>query len=226
MKPSAPYSSAFFFSTCSRLRSSAGADEFGVRYAWAITRAKSRPPQGNSRLRSTPSTSRSPRRRSLGEAVSFAACLRRHDALVSGEWTDRDGFRCVARYPIHSRHHDSAKPYSVRLEQIYSPSIALQRPLHRTCCGCGSGRPRGAGFTAQPGDVVERLGHVRWCRPSIFGTRRSRLISTCRGGRRRLPTERRRARRGAALGTSTLAVALLKGLTESSLDSKQRAAGV
>lgn len=81
--------------------------------------------------------------------------------LAGNEWTDALDFK--SSLVLRSDHVfvDSSKPYVVRLEQIYSPSLLLQHSLsvHLSLC-----KPRiqnalsGLGLPAQGSDVVKDLG--------------------------------------------------------------------
>jgi poly(3-hydroxybutyrate) depolymerase len=78
--------------------------------------------------------------------------------LAGGEWTPEREF--VTSLVIRTERvvADSSKQYTVRLEQIYAPSIALERPLtvHVTLRERAAAVP--AGGQAQPGAVVKDLG--------------------------------------------------------------------
>ena len=134
--------------------------------------------------------------------------------LSGGAWTDETDF--AASLVIRSDRVivDSAKPYSVRLEQIYSPSIELQRPLTAHVWLRKRPASAGPGAAAQPGDLVQDLGTFdgvgRDLRDTPFWLDLD--LREVADGAYQLSIDVLDEAR--PLGTSTLAVALLKGLDE------------
>src|SRR5205085_10995271 len=78
--------------------------------------------------------------------------------LTGGVWTDETDFAASLVIRSDRVSIDSAKPYSIRLEQIYSPAIELQRPLTAHVWLRKRPDPTRPGAAAQPGDVVKDLG--------------------------------------------------------------------
>lgn len=96
------------------------------------------------------------RRGALGEVRRLMA---KGTTLLNGrEWTEALDFATSLAIRTETVIADSSAPYSARLEQIYSPAIALPRPLNaHVLLRERPATPR-AGETAQPGAVVKDLG--------------------------------------------------------------------
>jgi hypothetical protein len=83
--------------------------------------------------------------------------MRKASLLAGRPWTDAADFATSLVLRTNQVVADSAKPYPVRLEQIYTPSIALDRSL--TAKVALRKRPvLTPGAPPQPGDVVKELG--------------------------------------------------------------------
>jgi poly(3-hydroxybutyrate) depolymerase len=95
----------------------------------------------------------------LGRNAEIRRLIARGQTLLAGrEWTDALDF--ANSIVLRTEHvvADSSQPYSVRLEQIYSPSIELQRPLVAHAVLRQRPTPAPGAGTAQPGAVVKDLG--------------------------------------------------------------------
>ena len=93
----------------------------------------------------------------LGRMGEVRRLLAKGTVLLSGKpWTDVADFTTSLLLRTDRLVVESQKPYTVRLEQLYSPAIELTRPLsaHATLVS----RPVGAAATAQPVTVVKDLG--------------------------------------------------------------------
>jgi len=151
----------------------------------------------------------------LGRSGELRRLFAKGMMLLSGrEWTDETDFAASLVIRSDRVTIDSAKPYSVRLEQIYSPSIALQRPLIAHVWLRKRPAPAGPGAAAQPGDVVKDLGTFDGVGRDLRDTPFSLDLDLheVADGAYQLSVDVLDEAR--PLGTSTLAVALLKGLDE------------
>jgi poly(3-hydroxybutyrate) depolymerase len=95
----------------------------------------------------------------LGRNAEIRRLIARGQALLAGrEWTDALDF--ANSIVLRTEHvvADSARPYEVRLEQIYAPSIELQRSLVAHAVLRKRPAAPTAGSPAQPGDVVKDFG--------------------------------------------------------------------
>ena len=150
----------------------------------------------------------------LGRTGDVRRLLAKGTALLAGRsWTPDLEFATSVVIRTDAVVADSARPWPVRLEQIYAPAVALEHPL--TAHVLLRQRPTvGAGGIAQPGEVVKDLGTfegvARDLRDAPFG-----VDLDVRGvvdGTYQLTAQLAEADR--TLGTSTLLISLRKGLTE------------
>ncbi len=94
----------------------------------------------------------------LGRVGEVRRLYAKGQTLLAGrEWTDALDFANSIALRSERVLADSAKPYALRLEQIYAPAIALEKPL--TAHAMLRKRPA-AGPNAPPPDVVKDLGTV------------------------------------------------------------------
>ena len=134
--------------------------------------------------------------------------------LSGGTWTDEADF--AASLVIRSDRVvvDSAKPYTVRLEQIYSPTIELQRPLTARVWLRQRPAPAPPGAAVQLSEVVQDLGTFdgvgRDLRDTPFPLDLD--LREVSDGAYQLSVDVLDEAR--PLGTSTLAVVLIKDLDE------------
>jgi predicted esterase len=95
----------------------------------------------------------------LGRSAEIRRLIAKGQTLLAGrEWTDTLDF--TNSIVLRTEHviADSNRPYVVRLEQIYTPSIELQRSLVAHAVLRKRPAPATGGATAPPGEVVKDLG--------------------------------------------------------------------
>ena len=95
----------------------------------------------------------------LGRTGDIRRLLAKGTTLLNGRpWTDETDYASSLVIRTDKVVADSSKPYNARLEQIYSPSIQLERPLtaHANLRQRPSAAP--AGGTAPPPAIVKDLG--------------------------------------------------------------------
>ena len=95
----------------------------------------------------------------LGRTAEVRRLIARGQTLLAGgRWTDALDFSNSLTLRTEHVVADSTKPYNVRLEQIYSPSLPLEHPLSAHAFLRGRPAPAAAGVAAQPGEIVKDLG--------------------------------------------------------------------
>jgi len=151
----------------------------------------------------------------LGRTGEIRRLLAKGTLLLNGRpWTDETDYASSLVIRTDKVVADSSKPYNARLEQIYSPSIQLERPLtaHANLRQRPSAAP--AGGTAPPPAIVKDLGSFdgvgRDLRDSPFP-----LDLNLQGvvdGTYQLVVEVSDSSR--SLGAATLLIAVRKGLDE------------
>jgi predicted esterase len=95
----------------------------------------------------------------LGRNAEIRRLIAKGQTLLAGrEWTDVLDY--TNSIVLRTEHvvADSTRPYGVRLEQIYTPSIELQRSLMAHAVLRKRPVPAAPGSAAQPGEVVKDLG--------------------------------------------------------------------
>jgi poly(3-hydroxybutyrate) depolymerase len=95
----------------------------------------------------------------LGRNAEIRRLIAKGQTLLAGrEWTEALDF--ANSIVLRTEHvvADSARPYGIRLEQIYTPAIELQRPLVAHAVLRKRPTPPAAASIAQPGAVVKDLG--------------------------------------------------------------------
>ena len=149
----------------------------------------------------------------LGQNAQMRRLMAKGTTLLSGrEWTDALDFSTSLALRTEHVIADSTKPYPVRVEQLYAPSIELPRPLtvqarlrQRPAAAQGGGAPA-------PGAVVKELGTFenvpRDLRESPFALDLD--VHDVADGTYQLAIDVLDAQR--PLGTTTLLVNLRKGL--------------
>jgi len=133
--------------------------------------------------------------------------------LLSGRpWTDQSDFNASLLLRTDRVVAESQRPYAVRLEQLYAPTIELTKPL--TAHAVLRTRPSGAGAAAQPSQVIKELGTFEGVSRDL---RESPLamefnVSDVADGRYVLTVDVRDDER--ELGVATLGVVVQKGLDD------------
>jgi hypothetical protein len=95
----------------------------------------------------------------LGRSAEIRRLIAKGQTLLAGrEWTDTLDFSNSIVLRTEHVIADSTRPYVVRLEQIYTPSIELQRSLVAHAVLRKRPAPATGGATAPPGEVVKDLG--------------------------------------------------------------------
>jgi poly(3-hydroxybutyrate) depolymerase len=84
--------------------------------------------------------------------------LKGNTLLAGRPWTDEIDFASSLVIRTSGVVADSAKPYAFRLEQIYEPSIKLERPLTARVALRKRPAPAAPGTTPPPPDLVKELG--------------------------------------------------------------------
>src|SRR5262245_16827046 len=96
----------------------------------------------------------------LGRTGELRRLFAKGITLLAGrEWTDAADFNASLVVRTSTVVADSTKPYRARLEQIYQPSITLQRPLTAHVELRKRPAPPAPGTQQQPGEVVKDLGN-------------------------------------------------------------------
>ena len=153
----------------------------------------------------------------LGRTGELRRLFAKGNVLLAGrQWTDEIDYANSLVVRTDRVVADSSKPYPVRLEQIYSPSIALERTL--TAHVLLRARPAppvpGSSTPPQPGDVVKDLGTfdgvARDLRESPFPFELD--VQDVADGGYQLSVEV--SNDSAPLGASTLNIALRRGLDD------------
>jgi len=151
----------------------------------------------------------------LGRNAEIRRLIAKGQSLLAGRpWTDvLDYTNSIVVRTEHSV-ADSAAPYAVRLEQIYSPAIELARPLTAHVVLRERPSPAAAGAAPQPGKVVKDLGQFdgvgRDLRDTPFPFELD--VHDVADGTYQLAVEV--GDDGRTLGAATLLVSLRKGLDE------------
>jgi len=95
----------------------------------------------------------------LGNIGEVRRLLAKGVTLLSGaEWTDALDYEHSLVLRADQAFVDTSKPYTVHLEQIYAPSIALEHPLSARVSLRKPPAPRPGGGTQPPPEVVKDLG--------------------------------------------------------------------
>ena len=147
--------------------------------------------------------------------ASCGGCSRKGMTLLNGDpWTETLDYSrsLVLRTPRVVV--DSSKPYAVRLEQIYAPSLALQNTVDRArhapqASGAARARPAAAGAAARQGSRHVRRRAARSARVTVLLRPRS---ARCR--RRPYLLNVEVSNQGAADRRASLQIALRKGVDE------------
>ncbi len=148
----------------------------------------------------------------LGQNGELRRLLAKGTTLLAGKpWTEELDFATSLVLRADRIVADSTKPFAARLEQIYSPSIALQRRLTARVLLRRSGRPTFLASAAAE-DVVKDLGTLdgigRDLRESPFPIELD--VSGVADGSYQLSVEV--VDQARSLGSATLGIALHKGL--------------
>jgi poly(3-hydroxybutyrate) depolymerase len=151
----------------------------------------------------------------LGRNAEIRRLIAKGQTLLAGrQWTDVLDFTNSIVLRTEHTVADSALPYGVRLEQIYSPAIELARPL--TAHVMLRKRPAApvAGAVPQPGEVVKDLGMFDGVGRDLRDTPYSFELDVrdVADGTYQLAAEV--ADDARALGAATLVVHLRKGLDD------------
>ena len=149
----------------------------------------------------------------IGRTGEVRRLLAKGNVLLSGKpWTDDADFNASLLLRTDRVVVESQTPYTVRLEQLYAPSMALTRSLsaHATLIS----RPVAAGASAQPVTVVKDLGRYegvsRDLRESPFAMEFD--LHDVADGRYLVVVDVADSAR--ALGSATLGIVVRKGLDE------------
>jgi predicted esterase len=95
----------------------------------------------------------------LGRTAELRRLFAKGTTLLAGRpWTDAADYAASLVIRADRVVVDSTKPYWVRLEQIYSPSIQLERPLRAAVLLRARPAPANAGAPPPPPQVVKDLG--------------------------------------------------------------------
>jgi poly(3-hydroxybutyrate) depolymerase len=151
----------------------------------------------------------------LGRTGEVRRLIAKGNALLAGRpWTDAADFINSVVIRTDRVVVDSAKPYGVRLEQIYSPAIQLSEPLSARAVLRTRPAPAQGGAPQQPGEVVKDLGTVdgvsRDLRDLPFALDLD--LQGVADGTYQLAVELREPSR--SLGEATLLIAARKGLDD------------
>src|SRR5262245_21854847 len=151
----------------------------------------------------------------LGKTAELRRLFARGTTLLSGQpWTDVADYTASLVIRTDRVVADSAKPYTVRLEQIYSPSIQLERPLQARAELRARPAAAPAGQPAPAPVVVRDLGSVdgvgRDLRDTPFAMDLD--LRNVTDGTYQLAV--RVSDDARALGTATLLIAVRKGLDD------------
>jgi poly(3-hydroxybutyrate) depolymerase len=163
----------------------------------------------------------------LGQNGELRRLLAKGTSLLAGKpWTEELDYAASLALRADRIVADSTKPYAARLEQIYSPSIALQRRLTARVTVLQRGAAAAALGDPPPGAVVKDLGTVdgigRDLRESPFPIEVD--LSGIADGSYQLSVEVFDETR--SLGVATLGIALHKGLDALVARLEQAAAGL
>jgi len=149
----------------------------------------------------------------LGRTGELRRLFAKGVVLLSGRaWTDALDY--ASSLVLRTDHvvADSTRPYPVRVEQIYQPSIALEHALTAHALLRKRPSPPAAGAAPQPGELVKELGTVdgvaRDLREAPFAMELD--VHDVADGGYQLAVEI--LDDGAPLGTATLNIAVRKGL--------------
>jgi poly(3-hydroxybutyrate) depolymerase len=150
----------------------------------------------------------------LGRTGELRRLYAKGTALLAGrEWTDADDFAASLVLRSDRVVVDSTRPYVVRLEQIFTPSIQLDGPLTATATLRRLQNPQG-GAAARDAEVVKELGTTDGVARDLRESP-AQFDIDLRGvpdGGYQLAVEVADA--GQALGTATLTIAVRKGLDD------------
>src|SRR5262245_2601707 len=95
----------------------------------------------------------------LGRTGELRRLFAKGITLLAGQpWTDAADFSASLALRTGTVVADSSKPYSVRLEQIFTPSIELKNPLTAHAVLRKRSTPATGTTPARPGEVVKDLG--------------------------------------------------------------------
>lgn len=149
----------------------------------------------------------------LGENGEMRRLFAKGSTLLAGRpWTDALDFAASLTLRAERVVVDASRPYTVRLEQIYRPSLALDHPLEAQVTLRRPPVPSSNGQPPQPGEVVKRLGTfqgiARDLREAPFGVECD-LRDVADGG---YVIQMDVVDGAATLGTASLAVSVQQGL--------------
>jgi predicted esterase len=151
----------------------------------------------------------------LGRSAEIRRLIAKGQTLLSGgEWTEALDYANSLVIRTSNVVADSTRPLPVRLEQIYSPSIALTSPLTAHAILRARPAPPAGGGAAPPGAVIKDLGHVDGVGRDLRDTPQAFELDVhdVPDGTYQLAIEVRTA--DGPLGTATLLVNLRKGLDD------------
>src|SRR5262245_3063329 len=95
----------------------------------------------------------------LGRNGELRRLYTKGNTLLAGRpWTDEIDFATSLVIRTSAVVADSTKPYTFRLEQIYEPSIKLERPLTARVSVRKRPAPAAPGTTPAPPELVKELG--------------------------------------------------------------------